>query len=238
MIYFFYNNNFVEANKKAKKLFSDLQKKKRDATFVSLDFLTVSETGLREVLESQGLFESKIVCFLSRILENKELSLDLKKILKDMKESSTIFIWVESNLKKSDIELLSKYSEKSSVEETKEKINKTEFNVFSLGDAFGQRDRKKFWKLVLEVKKRGIPGEEIHGILWWQLKSMILSVSSKNSEESGLKPFVYSKSKTFAKNFTEKELQNMADKLVLIYHEAHRGKLDLYDGLEKIALEI
>lgn len=238
MIYFFYNNNFVEANKKAKKLFSDLQKKKRDATFISLDFLTVSETGLREVLESQGLFESKIVCFLSRILENKELSLDLKKILKDMKESSTIFIWVESNLKKSDIELLSKYSEKSSVEETKEKVNKTEFNVFSLGDAFGQRDRKKFWKLVLEVKKRGIPGEEIHGILWWQLKSMILSVSSKNSEESGLKPFVYSKSKTFAKNFTEKELQDMADKLVLIYHEAHRGKLDLYDELEKIALEI
>lgn len=238
MIYFFYNNNFVEANKKAKKLFSDLQKKKRDATFVSLDFLTVSETGLREVLESQGLFESKIVCFLSRILENKELSLDLKKILKDMKESSTIFIWVESNLKKSDIELLSKYSEKSSVEETKEKVNKTEFNVFSLGDAFGQRDRKKSWKLVLEVKKRGIPGEEIHGILWWQLKSMILSVSSKNSEESGLKPFVYSKSKIFAKNFTEKELQDMADKLVLIYHEAHRGKLDLYDELEKIVLEI
>lgn len=238
MIYFFYNNDFVLANKKAKKLFADLQKKKSDATFLFIDTSSATEEKLREALLSQGLFESKIVCFLSRILENKELTSNLKRILKEMKESSTIFVWVESNIKKSEIELISKSAEKAFIEEVKEKIQKAEFNAFKIADAFGERNRREFWKLVVEAKQKGTAGEEIHGILWWQLKSMILSSKSNSADEAGLKPFVYSKSKSFAKNFKEIELQKLADRFINIYHEAHRGNCDLYNELEKIALEI
>ncbi len=237
MYYFFYDNKTGRAFKKSRKLFADLEQKKPDASFLSFDEESVSLDILQQTIESQGLFESKIVAYLKNISENPSVSKELKKTIKSMASSQSIFVIVETDLKKSDLEVFEEYAEKSFIEKEVVEDKKEKFNTFSIADSFGGKDKKTFWRLILESKERGIPAEEVHGILWWQLKSMILSSVSKTAEESGLKPFVYTKSKSFAKNFKDNELQILADKFIAIYHDAHRGECDIYDELEKIALE-
>lgn len=237
MYYFFYDNQSGKLHTKAKKLFDDLQQKKRDATFLSFDEETVSLEKLLEVSFSQGLFESKVVCYLNNISLNDEISKSLKTITKQFKESASIFVWIEDSLKKADLEVIKQHAEKTTVEEKLEKGEKT-FDVFSLANLFGEKNKKGLWTALQEAKTRKIAAEEIHGILWWQLKSIILASKTKTASEAGLKPFVFSKAKGFAKSFSDKELTLLPDLFVAMYHKAHRGEVDLYVELEKLVLRL
>ena len=67
---------------------------------------------------------------------------------------------------------------------------------------------------------------------------MLLVSGQLGVKESGLNPFVYSKAKSFLKNWNEQELSKLSKKFVEIYHESHRGNCDLYDEMEKISLSI
>jgi len=116
--------------------------------------------------------------------------------------------------------------------------SKTDFNIFSLGDALGKRDRKNLWILYEKAIASGISPEEIHGTLFWQVKSMILSKSAKDAEEAVLKPYVFKKSNSYAKNFTSEELFAISSKLVDIYHEARRGVHDFGIALELFILQV
>ena len=97
---------------------------------------------------------------------------------------------------------------------------------------------KDAWVLLQKALDTGGVPEEIHGMLFWQVKSMILAVSSKTAGEAGLNPFVFRKSLSFAKNFTEEELKNLSARLVSIYHDARRGGDELAIALEKFVLSI
>ena len=87
-----------------------------------------------------------------------------------------------------------------------------------------RRDKKQLWILYTQAKREGISDEEIHGILFWQVKAMLLAARSKDAGAAGLNPFVYSKSKGFLKNFEEKEVENISSSLVTLYHDSRRGK--------------
>ncbi len=238
MLYFFYDNKTGKSLTKARKLFNDLKQKKPDATFVELDEHSISISELSELIESQGLFETKIVCFLKNISVNKEIEKEMKRLVTSVADASSVFIWLETSLNKTPLELLESKATKSFLEKEVVKDKKVEVNVFKLAEYFGARDKKNLWKFFVELKKEKIPAEEIHGILWWQLKSILLTLDAKTVEETGLKPFVFSKAKGFARNFKEEELQRLADTFVTIYHEAHRGNCDLYDEMEMMILSL
>jgi hypothetical protein len=120
----------------------------------------------------------------------------------------------------------------------KEKKGKPDFNIFSLTDAFGRRDKKNLWVLFQKAVESGAVPEEIHGILFWQLKSMLLAHACKSAAEAGVKPFVWSKARTFAKNWSEEELKNLSAKMVSLYHDAHRGIYEFPIALERLILTI
>jgi len=65
-----------------------------------------------------------------------------------------------------------------------------------------------------------------------------LAHKSKDANESGLKPFVYTKSKKFASNFSDEELEELPMNLIRISHDAHRGKCDFAIALERFILSI
>ena len=234
MIYLFIGENQIEVSKKASALFDSLKQKKPDASFLVFDSENVSQVSFAELTLSRGLFENKIVVFLKDIFENEEKSEEFLKIIKEVAKSETIFVVSAGKLTKDKSEKLKKNSEKvfegKEIQKKKEKIN-----VFDLADAFGRRDKKRLWKLLLEVKGK-VPAEEIHGILWWQVKTIVLVSKTKSANEAGVSPFPYGKAKEFLRNYSQKELENFLILFPEIYHEAHRGSYDLYDKLEEIVL--
>jgi DNA polymerase III delta subunit len=115
---------------------------------------------------------------------------------------------------------------------------KEEFNVFALADAVGQRDPFKAWSTYRQAVDNGIESESIIGTLFWQLKSMVVAVTGNSAGETGLSPFVYSKAKRVAGNYSAEELQNLTKKFITLYHDGHRGKVDMELGIERVLLSL
>ncbi len=117
-----------------------------------------------------------------------------------------------------------------------EKRNQSGFNIFALADAFGERDKKKAWILLTEAFKEGVSAEEVHGTIFWMVKNMALVKQVGGAGDTGLSPFVLTKTTRFAGRFSGEELSAILDQLVTMYHDAHRGLSDLESDLERLVL--
>lgn len=249
MIYLLHGTDFKKSREKLHSLVDSLLKKKPDASFFKLDSSNISEAQLDELISGKGLFEQKYIVQMDGLLENtKTRDLVVDKI-KEISESENIFVFIEENITKPVLKKVEKVAKK--VQEFEGKIggrkfgvvgggelDLDDFNIFSLTDAFGKKDKKGLWVLYQKAKINNIPAEEIHGLLFWQLRSMITAQNSANASESGLKPFVFNKSLGFAKNFEKNKLKEMSSDLISIYHDARRGIVDFDIALEKFILEI
>lgn len=112
------------------------------------------------------------------------------------------------------------------------------FNPFQLADALARKDKKMFWLLLEEAKRNQLSSEEIIGTLWWQLKTMRLASLTKNAAEAGLKDFPYQKAKRALSHFKDGEVEEKARELLKIYHQGHRGEVELDLALEEWVLGV
>ena len=257
MIYILHGEDTEKARTKAHELVDSLRAKKPDASFFKIEATQFSAERLDELINSQGLFESKYIVLFGRVFENKEAKEQLINSRKELAESPHIFIFLEGKIDKASLTKLEKVATKVqvfevgggavgasgkgrtfAVGETSGQFSISEFNIFSLGDAFGRRDKKELWFLYSKAALRNIPAEEIHGILFWAWKSMALAATSKDAAEAGINPYVFQKSSGFAKNFKKEELSAMGERLVRMFHDAHRGKVDFDIELERFVLGV
>ena len=111
-----------------------------------------------------------------------------------------------------------------------------EFNIFLLTDAVGARKKKEAWILYQRALFAGLSAEEIFFKIVWQIKSMLIASKTKSVEETDMKPFPYSKAKSFLKNFKLEELEEFSTRLVLGYHLARRGEEEMETLVEKTLL--
>ena len=236
MIYFFYGTDFEKARVKANETVEILRNKKPDASFLKITEENWNASQLPELIGGQGLFENKNIIFLDRLFVNKEAEEIIVKNLKEIGESQNIFIFLEKKVNKPIIEKVKKNGGKIQEFEGASPEHVEVFNNFSLTDAFGRRDKKQLWVLFNQAISSGSVPEEIHGILFWQLKCLILARDSKTPEEAGLKPYPYQKAKGFLKNFKEGELEKISSELVRIYHDSRTEGRSLETELEKFIL--
>jgi hypothetical protein len=80
--------------------------------------------------------------------------------------------------------------------------------------------------------------EEIHGVLFWQVKSMLLATRAKDAEDAGMKAFPFGKAKRFAKNYSPEELVQLSRAMLEVSHEARRGVHDFSLALERLLLTV
>lgn len=113
-----------------------------------------------------------------------------------------------------------------------------EFNIFALTDAIGARDKKRAWILFQQALGAGISAEKIFFKIVWQVKSMLIASRTKNVGETDMKPFPYSKAKSFLKNFSNSELQSLSLDLVTGYYLACRGEGEIEILAEKMLLSL
>lgn len=239
MFYLVHGTDFKKGREKVKNLTNSLLVKKPNSNLFRLNAENFDEAVVEESLKGRGLFENKYIVFFDKVFEDEKNKDFILEKIKDISESGNIFILLEEKIDKKTLTKLEKYSQKTQEFNQTEDKTTERAKPFSLTDALGKRDKKKAWAEYQKVLKEDLVPEEIHGILFWQVKTMILANSSKTSIEADLNPFVFKKAKEFSKNYSEKELNEMSSKLISIYHDIRRGITeDLGLEIEKFLLEI
>lgn len=237
MIYLLYGDEKDNARAKAHELIDALQKKRPDASLFRLTSESWSPEEMERLMGGSGLFQSNYIVFLDYLSEDPEAEEFLADRAKDIGGSPNVFLVLEGRLKKATKDKLEKHSGKTQ-EFMAKKASEREFNNFALADAMGKRDKRELWVLFQEAANEGKAPEELHGVLFWQLKSMLAASNAKTAADSGLAPFVYSKSLRYSKNFSEDELARKSSDLVTLYHESRKGGEDLDIALEKWILNM
>lgn len=238
MLYVFYGADHARLRAAARKLTDGLLAKKPDASVQSFDDETLEPSYVPELVTGQGLFEQRKIVELNRIFSNAETREAVIAALPEIAQSPNIFVLIEETIDKRTLEKLSQVAEKVHAYPQKGAGAPASFNLFSLADALLARNRKALWMRLIEAQARQYVPEEIHGVLFWQLKALLLARSCASADAAGLKPFVYSKAKRAQAKFSDAELRSLSRDLVVLYHDAHRGLQDFEIGLERWVLRV
>ncbi len=187
-------------------------------------------------LSAHGLFAPKVALMLDRPLADEDGKILVLENAKSLKDAEALVIVIEPVLDAATKKKVVPHAEVETFE-LKEKSTEPAPNVFALTDAFATGDRKGAWILYRELIESGAAPEEIHGALIWQARALVLATKTKSAEESGLKPFVYSKAKRAGARLGESGAEEISRELVHLVHRSRLGAGDLEDLLEAFLLK-
>jgi len=238
MLTIFHGNDEVVVRGKARTYALSLKEIGGDILVLESDSFDSGK--LEEVLFAQtfeGFGASQTVVLCDHVFENADAKTFFENFSEEINSAvnhcvlaeKTLAVGVLSELKKVGAKIFDFKTDKKDVRA---------FNTFSLGDALGMKDKKNLWILFAQACGVGLEGEEICGVLLWQLKNILLAQSTKTFSEAGVSEYPYKKSKQFSKVWTETELKNSLLTLTKMYHDAHRGKGNFMNQLELFILEV
>jgi len=237
MFYFLYGTNTHKARKKLHELLSLAEKKRPEAELFKITSENWSEGQFDELLISRGLFESKYTVVLDSLFDRKEIKEYILDRLEQLAESEQIFLGLEGKVDAVSIKKIEKHA-KQVQEFTKPESNKQEINIFSIANGLVEKDKKHLWVSYIDLLSRGAVAEEIHGILFWQVKNMILASKADSQKETGLTPYSYKNALTGSRKYKIEELQNMSGELVNMTHRVRSGDGELEVMIEKWVLSM
>jgi DNA polymerase III delta subunit len=237
MLYIFHGTDTSTSSKKMLATISAMTKKKPDASFFRIEDGKLTQDTVNELTQSQGLFEQKYIVEIQYPFEKADTKDVFLKNLKELSESENIFLVLEGKILKADLNKIEKKAEKLFEHNADKAVNKDSFNLFSLADAVGNKDKKNGWVILQNAFKKNISPEEIHGVLWWQVKSIYSSMVGSASE-TGMKDFTYNKSKRFAEKYRKDDVEKIMNELIEMSHDAHLGERDFKLSLEKFILSL
>jgi hypothetical protein len=235
MLFIFNGNDEVLVRAKARAHALSLQGENCD--FLTLESDTFSPTVFDESFFAQSFFGTSYVIFCDNVFEDEEAKDFFEKFAGEIAKSSnncvlaekTLPVALQNSFKKAGAKILDFKIEKK---------DERKFNTFALGDALGMKDKKNLWILFAQARELGLEGEEICGVLFWQIKNILLALNTKTSIEAGVSEYPYKKAKSFSKIWKEEDLQSSLLHLTKMYHDAHRGKGDFMNGLERWVLGV
>ena len=112
-------------------------------------------------------------------------------------------------------------------------VGEKEINSFTFTDAFFAKQTIEAINVLTQLQSQSIAPEEIHGALWWQLKTLIQVLEKSTKTVS---PYAIQKSSRLLKYWTREEILALSHDVLKIYHEAHAGKKPLEDALLELVL--
>jgi len=236
MLYFLYGD-VPKAADKARSMVEALLNKQPDAARFKIDSQNWVEGEMEGLLHGQGLFSQRYIIELRHLLETADTADSVISFLPEIAQSENIFIWVDRDASAKHLAEIEKHAAKVQEFKTTPKSTKPDFNLFSLGDALIERNKQKLWILFQDALSY-FPAEEIHGTLFWQMKSMVLTTKVSSASEADMNPFPFNKAKAAIKKYSEKEMEKMLVRLISVSHDSRRGKHDFGIALERWILSI
>ncbi len=237
MIYFLYGTDTHKARVKLHELLSLAEKKRPGAELFKITTENWSEAQFDELLVSQGLFEQKYTVVLDNLFEEKDIKGYIMERLENLRDSEQIFLVLEGAVDSVSLKKIEKFAKQTQEFVGKEE-KKQNLNIFSVTDGLVEKNKKKLWISYINLLHKGGSPEEIHGILFWQVKNMLLSTLANNQVDTGLSPFVYKNALTGARKYKTEELKSMSSSLVDMTHRVRQGEGDLEIMLEKWVLNL
>ncbi len=235
MLYFIYGNDRGKGLKHFQKLRDKLSVS--GTNVVIIEEGGVSSTTIEEMVYTRGLFGETTLFIINSILEKKEEQEIVVSHAATLASSTNYFLIFEPTFAKEPAVEVSTHSIETSEYALVKADTRPAFNIFSLGDALGNRNKKDLWVLYQKACGTGLSSEEICGTLLWSVKNMALMKSAKAGDDAGLNPFVAKKTRGFAEKYTVEEIAGLSRGLVRTYHEAHRGGEPMEVGLERFILK-
>lgn len=218
MLYFFYGTDSAKARAKASILVASLREKRPEASVFKMGADDWNAEQFGNLIGGQGLFHPISLVQLSDAFENEEAKEYVSAHLSELAESPNVFVLVEGTVDAETVRNVKKCADKT-LEFKTVKNEKEKFQVFSLADALGERDKRGLWVLYQRALLEGLAPENINGVLFWKVKDML----------TARYPSRYWKTE---------ELKNLSARFVALYHDSHRGIHDFSIGLERLVLTI
>ncbi len=208
MLYVIHGSDVAQAGVKARALVDSLRAKKPDAALEKIEADSWNSSVIESHLGGQGLFSNKYIIFLDRVTEKAEVKEEILKFIPAMQESPNIFVVFEGKL---NAELKRAFA--GSAEKTVECEKKTA----SAGDL-----------------KSGGPnvfalGDAVGRGDAFKAWSLYRQAVDSGAEPEAILGMLFWKAKTMR----SKEL---ARELVTLYHDGHRGLVDLELATERLVL--
>lgn len=236
MLYFLYGD-VPKAAEKARSMVNSLIAKQPDAARFKIDSQNWEVGEMEGLLHGQGLFSQRYIIELRHLFEKVETAESVISFLPEIAQSENIFIWVDREADEKSLKEIEKYATKVQQFSETKKIEKPKFNSFILADALCERNKQKLWINFQDALNSSDP-QELHGTLFWQMKSMILAQKYKTAAEVDMKPFPFNKAKAGAKKYSEEELERLTTELIAVSHDSRRGLCDFEIALERWVLSI
>ncbi len=226
MLYVFIGSDAVHIRTRIREIIQVLRKRRGDAEVIYASYDDSTGPSLSTLANARTLFSPKYI-----VIAEQGADTD---VLKELSISPHIFIVYEESVDTKKKSLYKKYAEK--VEECVKKDDR--FNIFKLADALCERNVQPLWVLYQEALSSGIPPEEIHGILSWQVDAIRRSYITTSAKEAGMKSYPFTKATRAKKNFSKKEVDILSSKLLNCLLSARRGDGTIETGLEAILVGI
>jgi len=234
MLFFYTGNDYSRKKNEVDKIIQTLKKKKEMANFFHYDSFDLNFEKLEELLNSQGLFEVKNIIFLSNIFYKKEFKKWFLDNIEKISDSGSA--WVLNEDEKIDKEDLEKIKKNSFRFENFSLTKSKDINIFQISDFLQKKDKKNLWVFYHTLLENN-SAEDIYNIIFWSLKNLNI-VSKEKLENSGLKAFVYNKTKNNLKFWKKDEIQEKLFELLKVQTDSRQKNLSFKNKLEKFLLEI
>ncbi len=236
MLYIIYGTDREKGRARFRVLRETLAKKIGDEMVVEEGEATAGF--FETTVSSRGLFGETTLFVFDCVFDKKVEQEVLLAHATALTESMNSFLIFEPSLEKGIADELGAVATEAEECTAKKSEYKPDFNIFSLGDALGKRNKKELWVLYQGALGAGLSSEEICGTLFWSVKNIALMKNVKTGDDAGLNPFVAKKSRGFSANYTALEIAGLSRSLSAIYHEAHRGGEPMEIALERFVLSL
>ncbi len=185
-----------------------LKKFSKESEVIVLSSLQINKNLLENHAGTSSLFGQKQSLFLNDVLIESEDVFN-KTLLDLLDKSENNFIFFIDSMNATDEKKFKKYTIERFFKKELKKV--PDYNIFDIATFFSKKDKIGTWIMYQRLINKNVSPEEISGILFWKIKTMIINGD-----------------KTFDQLTLKKHLISITD----IYHKAHRGELDFTLSLE------
>lgn len=182
MIYLFTGSDVGKVRAKAFAWITAARAKAPEASYVRLSPDEITPEALEEVVQSQGLFFTKMLVLLDDPFSSTRTGEVLMDALTELASTDNPIALVAPNLLATRTKKIEAVATKVFTVDVVTKKVPRGFNA-GLVNALGARDGKTLWKELIQAQRQGDAPEMLHGLLHWKARDLMVKGSKVWKEE-------------------------------------------------------